>query len=82
MVTEFNRYNLSKYRQFIGSSQIAASLGLVCGFYFPALGKAAAGGLAVQMFCGVLVRIHIKDSFAQIFPALFFFILNLFIALV
>ena len=79
MLIEFERYKLSPYRKMTGILQIAGSLGLICGFYFPQIGKIAALGLALQMFFGVIVRIRIKDSFLQMLPALIFFLINLFI---
>lgn len=79
MVLEFKRYGLSRFRTLTGILQILGSLGLTVGFFIPAVTLVSSLGLSVQMLLGVGVRIRIKDSFFQTFPALFFCLLNLFI---
>lgn len=79
MRTEFDRFELSKFRVAIGVLQILASIGLAVGFFVPWLALLSSLGLAMQMFLGVIVRIRIKDSFLQILPAAVFCLLNVLI---
>jgi hypothetical protein len=57
-------------------------LGLVVGFYFEPVTKAAALGLSVLMLLGVFVRIKIRDPFLAIVPAFVFMCLNFIIFLI
>lgn len=79
MIVEFERYGMPQYRKLTGISQILASVGLLVGFLNIWFVLISSLGLALQMLCGIAVRVKIKDSFAQTFPALFFCFLNLFI---
>jgi len=45
------------------------------------LGKAGAGGLAMMMLCGILVRIKIHDTPLQTMPAILYFLVNGYLAL-
>lgn len=81
MVVEFNRYGLAGLRLVTGLLQLAGSLGLVAGFYFPSLLLLSSGGLAFMMFLGFLVRVRIRDPFVECLPALFFCGLNLYVFL-
>lgn len=73
---EFVRFGLSPLRKFIGMLQIGGALGLLAGFWFPLLGQAAAGGLALMMLLAILVRIKIRDGFLRTTPAILYFLLN------
>ena len=73
---EFVRFGLSSLRNFIGLLQIGGALGLLAGFWFPLLGQAAAGGLALMMFLAILVRIKIRDGILRTIPAILYFLLN------
>lgn len=73
---EFVRFGLSPMRKFIGMLQIGGALGLLAGFWFPLLGQAAAGGLALMMLLAILVRIKIRDGFLRTTPAILYFLLN------
>ena len=73
---EFERYGFSTTRKLIGFLQLCGALGLMAGYWFPLLGKAAALGLALMMFAGVLVRIKIHDTLFQTTPAIFYCLLN------
>ena len=73
---EFVRFGLSPLRKFIGLLQIGGALGLLAGFWFPLLGQAAAGGLALMMLLAILVRIKIRDGFLRTIPAILYFLLN------
>ncbi len=76
MKREFARYGLPGQRVLVGILQLAAALGLLAGFMEPWIGRAAAGGLALMMLVGVLVRIRIKDTLLQTSPAFFYLVLD------
>ena len=76
---EFKRYGLSRFRKMIGYLQIFGSLGIAVGFYFSILTMISSLGLSLLMLLGVITRIRIKDSLLATSPALFFFLLNLYI---
>lgn len=69
MVAEFQRYGLSKYRVLTGALQLLAAVGLLLGLKFPWIGGVAAAGLALQMACGLGVRIHLGDAWYYCLPA-------------
>lgn len=73
---EFHRYGLEARRGLVGGLQCAAALGLFAGFWFPWLGQAAAGGLALMMLVALAVRLRIRDSVTQMLPALGYLGLN------
>ncbi len=73
---EFVLYHLSRERHLIGGLQILGATGLLLGFVYPRLGKAAAGSLALMMLLAVAVRIGIKASLLETTPALFYTGLN------
>jgi len=79
---EFVRFGLSPLRKLIGLLQICGSLGLLAGFRFPLLGQTAAGGLALMMLLAILVRIKIRDNFLKTTPAILYFAVNGYLALV
>ncbi len=76
METEFQRYGLSQYRQLTGGLQLAGSLGLIAGFYWPLLTSLASLGLATLMALGLFVRVKVQDPLWQMLPAVFFLIVN------
>ncbi|NBB79178.1 MAG: hypothetical protein GVY36_06975 [Verrucomicrobia bacterium] len=76
MRLEFTRYGLSQYRAMTGALQLAGATGLLLGIWQPSVGFAAALGLALQMAAGVGVRIRIRDTWLQCFPAGFYCIVN------
>lgn len=78
---EFERYGLPSFRVLTGILEVLGSLGLALGFYYPIFTTLASAGLSALMFCGMLVRIRIKDSLIQILPAFILFCLNLAICL-
>lgn len=79
MVTEFERYGLSRYRILNGYLQLAGGVALLAGFFFKPLALAGSAGLAILMFLGLLVRIKIKDSVLQSAPAFIYMLLNILI---
>jgi len=78
---EFVRFGFSPQRKLIGLLQILGSLGLIGGYWFPPLGLAAASGLSLMMLVGVLVRIKIRDSLLKTIPAIFYSLVNAYLAL-
>lgn len=82
MRQEFLRYGLGPQRVWVGLLQWAAGMGLMAGLAgIPWLGQMAAGGLALMMLVAVGVRVQIRDSAWQTIPALFYLVLNAFLAL-
>ena len=77
MVAEFERYGLARLRLLTATLQLAGSLGLLAGFVYRPLLLLSAGGLALLMFLGVLVRIKIRDPVHAIMPAFLLMCLNL-----
>jgi hypothetical protein len=81
LASEFERYGFSRQRRMIGILQICGAATLVTGLWLPLAGKAGAGGLALMMLFAIAVRIRIRDSFLQTMPAIFFFLMNAWLAL-
>lgn len=79
MVAEFERYGLNKYRRLTGCLQIVGALALLGGLFYVPLAVIASAGLSILMFMGLAVRIHLRDSFIQSTPALFYAVLNMII---
>lgn len=79
MVPEFERYQLGHLRRLIGALQVAASLGLIAGYFYRPLLVLSAGGLAAMMLVAMLVRMRIRDPLPAMIPAFAFFSLNLYI---
>jgi uncharacterized membrane protein YphA (DoxX/SURF4 family) len=79
MMDEFSRYGLPQFRLLIGALEVAGGLGLVVGYILPVIQILAAGGLALLMLLGCLLRVRIKDSILQILPAFIFLVLSLFV---
>ena len=78
---EFVRFGLSSLRNLIGLLQICGALGLLAGFRFPLLGQTAAGGLALMMLLAIVIRIKIHDGFLKTTPAILYFLVNGYLAL-
>ncbi|MCY7378613.1 MAG: DoxX family protein [Gemmatimonadaceae bacterium] len=79
MVPEFERYRLGKFRTITGVLQVAASIGLIAGYFYRPLLLVSAAGLATMMFLAVLVRLRIRDPLYLAIPALVLFCINAFI---
>jgi hypothetical protein len=79
MRQEFERFGLEKFRVLTGLLEVAAAIGLALGLVLPIFGCLAAGGLALLMLMGFLVRLKIKDTLVQSSPAFFFMALNLYL---
>ncbi len=78
---EFERYQMLRFRKMVGLLQLAACAGLLLGFYFRWFVPITSLGLSAMMFGAVLVRLRIKDNALQTAPALFYFLLSLFLLL-
>lgn len=76
MVSEFDRYGFAKYRITTGLLQLLGVAGLLVGYVIPLIGALAAGGLALQMFIAVGIRIKIGDGALRMTPALFYLAIN------
>jgi hypothetical protein len=79
MKKEFERYGLKKFQKLTGTLEILGALGLLVGVKFKILAMISSGGLSLLMLLGFGVRIKIKDSLLQSFPAFFFMLLNFYI---
>ena len=79
MIEEFRRYGVPQFRRLIGLLEVAGASGLLLGYLIPVVQVLAAGGLALLMLCGCILRIKIRDSAIQILPAFIFLVLNLFV---
>lgn len=80
MVDEFERFGLSRYRVLSGILEILGALGLVLGFVYPMMRVVAAGSLGLLMVLVVVRRVQQRDSFAELFPALIFAVITIWIA--
>ena len=79
LITEFERWGYAKFRYLIAFFQFLAGIGFIIGIYFTSLITIVSFLLSVMMFVAIYVRIKIKDNFIQIFPAIFYTLLNLII---
>ena len=75
MIAEFDRYHLAEYRELTGWLQLLGATGLLVGFSVPWLGGLAAGGLSLQMACGLGVRVRLRDSWLQCAPSAIYMLL-------
>ena len=80
MVAEFERYRLARFRQLTGLLQIMAAVGLLVGLKIPVVAGIAAGGLALQMACGLGVRVRIRDPWYLCLPAATYMLLCSYLA--
>lgn len=69
MMAEFERYKLARFRILTGALQVLAALGLAIGYFMPWVAGLCTAGLALQMACGLGVRIRIGDNWLQCLPA-------------
>lgn len=80
MRSEFDRYGLARFIRLVGTLQLMGAVGLLLGLLMPWIGQLSAGGLALMMLCGVGVRIKIRDTMLQTFPAFAYMVLNAYLA--
>jgi uncharacterized membrane protein YphA (DoxX/SURF4 family) len=81
MKAEFKRFGLERLGTVTAYLELLGGVGLLLGLYNYKLSIISSGGLALLMFCGIIVRIKIRDSFLLTLPALLYFLLNLYIFL-
>ncbi len=67
--SEFERYGVPGFRLFVGTMQVLGGAGVLFGLAYPPLGAAAAAGLTVMMFLGLVVRLRIHDAPRLMLPA-------------
>jgi hypothetical protein len=66
---EFARYEMAGARRLVGTMQLFGGAGVLFGLGFAPLGVAAATGLTLMMFLGLIVRFRIHDSPRLMLPA-------------
>ena len=66
---EFARYGFADMRSLVGVLEILGGIGVLIGLGLPLLGAAAAAGLTTLMVLGLAVRLRLRDSLRQMFPA-------------
>ena len=66
---EFARYGIPNARNLVGVLEILGGIGVLIGLGLPPLGAAAAAGLTTLMVLGLAVRVHLRDSPREMFPA-------------
>ena len=76
MVSEYARWGYSNHRILLGSIQLLGGIGLLVGLTNSVLLSVASFLLTFMMITAVLVRIKIKDSLINMFPAVFYTCLN------
>lgn len=81
MRQEFERYKVPQLRQLTGGLQIAASLGIVAGYWFRPILALSAGGLVLMMIYAVITRFRIRDPLYAAIPAFSLALLNAYIVL-
>ena len=79
LISEFDRWGYGKFRILIASFQLLAGIGFIIGLYFSFLISMVSFLLSVMMLVAIFVRIKVKDSVIEIFPAIFYASLNLII---
>jgi sugar phosphate permease len=79
MKTEFKRFGLEKAGTITAMFELLGAVGLLVGFLSPVILMISAGGLALLMFLGVVIRIKFRDSLWMTLPAIFFMVLNAYI---
>lgn len=67
--SEYERYGIARLRVFVGSMQLLGACGVVVGLRVAPIGALAAGGLALMMMLGLLVRYRIHDQPRLMVPA-------------
>lgn len=77
MRLEFTRYGLNTLQRLLtGLLQVIGAIGLIYGILHTKVGIAAAAGLCLLMFFGLIVRIRIKDGIYKSSPALVFMVIS------
>ena len=79
MKQEFKRFNMEKLGFVIIALEFLGALGLLLGLKCHILLPVSSFGLGLMMFCGLLVRLRLKDSLWIIAPVLFYMVINFYI---
>lgn len=79
---EFKRYGYEKHRVAIGILEILGAVGLIVGLIDPVIFGISSAGLTILMFAAILVRKKIRDPLLKWLPAIFLFLINLYLFLV
>jgi len=81
MKKEFKRFGLEKIGLLTMVLEFIGATGLIVGLKFNPILIVSSLGLALLMFCGLIVRIRLKDNLWISLPALFYMVLNTYIFL-
>jgi hypothetical protein len=79
MLREFRRYGLEKFRMLTGFLELLGGAGTLVGFIYSPAFLISTAGLGLLMFLGFLVRIRVRDPWAQMLPAIILMLINLFL---
>ena len=67
--SEFERFGVPAVRRMVGVMELLGGAGVLLGLVVAPLGALAAGGLAVLMVFGLIVRIRVHDAAPLMVPA-------------
>ena len=73
---EFERFGVPTVRRLVGVMEVLGAVGVMLGLAFAPLGALAAGGLAVLMVLGLIVRVRVHDALRLMVPAATLGVLN------
>jgi len=76
MLSEYARWGYKDYRILLGCLQFLGGIGLLIGLVNSTLLTVASFLLTFMMITAVFVRIKIKDTIPQMFPAILYTVLN------
>jgi hypothetical protein len=79
MKNEFKRFNLEKLGLLTIVLEFLGATGLLVGLTFSPILTIASFSLGLLMFCGLIVRLKMKDSLWISSPAIFYMCLNFYI---
>ncbi len=82
MRDEFEAYGLPPWMMYlVGTLKVVFSVGLLVGLWVPEIVKFSAQGIAILMFCAILMHLKIKDPIIKSIPSITFMILSLLIVI-
>lgn len=76
MLSEYERWGYKNQRILLGCLQLLGGIGLFIGILNATLLTVASFLLSFMMITAIVVRIKIKDSIIQMFPAILYTVLN------
>ena len=76
MVSEYARWGYSDHRILLGCIQLLGGIGLLIGITNSVLLSVTSFLLTFMMITAIFVRIKIKDSLINMFPAIFYSLIN------